>query len=109
MRRAVAIAGVLCALSGLAAVTESACTPAETAQASKVEGVVLADIVAGKSLETIEQDVAVLFAGQPGADIVAIVNDALALLIDMHVVPIANVPTALALQIRIRALPGLAR
>ena len=61
---------------------------------SQIEGIVLTDLESGKTLEQTEADVASLYAGQPGADVVAIVNDAIALLIDAGVLPAQWVPKA---------------
>jgi hypothetical protein len=65
----------------------TACTPAQSAILSSVEQTVLNDIVAGKTRIQIELDVASLLAGQPGVDVLTVLNDALAVLIDLGVVP----------------------
>lgn len=62
-----------------------------------IEKTVLADVEAGKTAEQIEADVAKIVAGQAGVDIVILVNDALAFLIDAGLVPSNWVPQAKAL------------
>lgn len=71
-----------------------ACSPAEQAIEAKIEQTILNDLATGKTLEQVETDVAVLLVGQPGADIVVIVNDALAFLIDIHAIPANILPQA---------------
>lgn len=63
------------------------CTPAERAEAQTIEQLVLHDIQAGKGEQQIEADIAALLAGQPGVDVVIILNDALAFLIDIGAIP----------------------
>lgn len=82
---------------GAAAATES-CTPAQQALFDQVDNLVLADIRAGDVLNQIETDVAKLVAGQPGADVVMIVDDALALLIDLNAIPPNLIPTAIKMR-----------
>jgi hypothetical protein len=69
-----------------------ACTPANQAEATQIENVVLADLAKGDSLEQIEADVATIVAGKPGADVVVIVNDALQLLVDLGLIPANELP-----------------
>ena len=80
-----------------------ACTPAQAAVLSHIEQVVLNDLTAGKTASQIEADVAVLLAGQPGADVVMIVNDAIALLIDLGVIPPGVIPQAMAVHAEMKA------
>jgi hypothetical protein len=89
-------AAVVLALAVLGA-SQQACSPAQMAEADKVEQTVLADIVAGKTLPQIESDVATLVAGQPGADVVVLVDDALTFLVDLGVVPASVLPYAKSL------------
>ena len=63
------------------------CTPAERAEAQTIEQLVLHDIQAGKGEQQIEADIAAQLAGQPGVDVVIILNDALAFLIDIGAIP----------------------
>ena len=91
--------GMLCVLSmvvgGGAVLGASACTPAQYAVFTQVEQRVLADLsIPGEGLPQVEADVATLLAGQPGADVVAIVNEALQLLVDLNVIPANLIPTA---------------
>ena len=74
-----------------------ACSPAQQAELTAVENIVLHDVEQGKAIPAIETDVATLVAGQPGADVVAIVDSALTLLIDMGVVPQNFMPYAKSL------------
>lgn len=72
---------------GGATVTMTGCTPAQQAVLIQIENVVLADLAANKTLEQIETDVAaIVLPGNAGADIVAIVNDAIQFLIDTGVI-----------------------
>jgi hypothetical protein len=77
-------------------------TPAQQAVEAKVEQTVLADIVAGKTLQQIEADVAQLVAGQPGADAVIITNDILAFLVDIGVIPPNVLPQAKAMLVEVQ-------
>lgn len=72
----------------------ASCAPAQQAVEAKVEQVILDDLAAGKTLPQIEADVAQLVAGQPGADAAIIVNDVLAFLIDIGVIPPGILPQA---------------
>jgi uncharacterized protein YcfL len=95
----------------LALTLASGCTPAQQAEATQIENTVLADLAAGKTLEQIEADVSKLVAGQAGADVVVIVNDALTLLEDLGVIPQGALPqakvmsTTLHTQIALRVKP----
>jgi len=59
-----------------------------------VETLIVNDLKAGDSLPQIETDVAQLLAGQPGVDVVEVVNAALTLLVDAGVLPSFLVSTA---------------
>lgn len=74
------------------------CTPAERAEASTLESLVLHDLQAGDSDQQIEDDIAVQLAGQPGVDAVIILNDVLTFLIDAKVVPADLMSAALAMK-----------
>lgn len=88
---------------GTATVT-AGCTPTQQAVATQIENVVLADLAANKSLEQIETDVAaIVIPGNAGADIVAIVNEAIQFLIDLGVISGALVPKAQAMQTALAA------
>lgn len=84
------------------ATSEAACTPAQVAEAKSIEQLVLADLEAGKPVEAIESDVAVLLCGQPNAsacvDVVVVLNDALTLLIDSGVIPANVLPRAKSMR-----------
>jgi hypothetical protein len=69
-------------------------TPAQQAEETQIENTILADLAAGKTLQQIEADVGKIVAGQPGVDVVVIVNDALQLLIDLGVIPTNELPQA---------------
>lgn len=62
----------------------------------QIEKVVLADVLAGDTLPHIEADVSAIIAatGKPAADVVLMVNSALALLIDTGVIPQADLDYA---------------
>jgi hypothetical protein len=77
-----------------ASFTVLGCSPAQQAIEAKVEQVILNDLATGKTLQQVEADVATVLAGQPGADVVIIVNDALAFLIDIGVIPPGILPSA---------------
>lgn len=64
---------------------------------SKVVQTVVADITAGDTAEQVEADVARYLAGQPGVDIVVIVNDAIAIAIDLGLIPAGVLPQARAM------------
>lgn len=76
------------------------CTPAQSALEVRVVQEVFADFTAGMPLPQIEADVAKTVAGQPGADAVVLVNDALALLIHAGVVPAGSLPQANAMLLQ---------
>ena len=87
----------VCAMSVLAPfllVAAPACTPAQQAEWSQIEAVVLADLTAGKSRATILEDVGRIVAGQPGADVALLVADALTFLIDGGWIPANVLPAA---------------
>jgi hypothetical protein len=89
------VAVVVFVIAALA--STNTCTPAQQAVETKVEQTILADLAAGKNLAQIETDVATLLAGQPGADAVIVVNDVLAMLIDLGVIPHGLLPQAKAM------------
>lgn len=93
-RTAAVLATLACLV--VAADVPASCTPAQQAEYTQIEQTVLADLQAGKTLAQIEQDVGQLVAGQPGADVAEILNDALTLLIDLGVIPANILPTAKA-------------
>jgi hypothetical protein len=68
-------------------ITTTSCTPAQQALEAKIEQTVLADLAAGKTRQQIEVDIGTLVAGQTGADIALIVDDAIIVLIDIGVIP----------------------
>lgn len=74
------------------------CTPAQSAEAVQVEQVILTDLETGKTIVQIELDVTNILVGagiQKTADeIVVIVNDVLAYLLDMGQLPAMYVPQA---------------
>jgi hypothetical protein len=90
-------AGATTTILGVGFVASNGCAPAQIAEEQRIEQTVLADIVAGKSRQQIEADVATIIAGQPGADIAAIVDAALVLLVDVGVIPPNVLPTAVAM------------
>ena len=81
----------------------TACTPAQQAEFTAVENLVLQDLTAGKSRTQILEDVGQLLGGGVGKDIALIVADALALLIDGGWVPANVLPTAKAHLAALRA------
>jgi hypothetical protein len=80
----------------------AACTPAQQALEAKVEQMILNDLAAGKTATQIEADIGQLVAGQPGADAVVILNDALAFLIDIGVIPPGFIPQAQAMLTEVK-------
>lgn len=87
MRGSLVMALCMVGMSAVAASGEG-CKPAEVApKLSQVEQTVLDDLAMGKSAEEIERDVAQDLAGQPGADATKLVQDAIALLEDLGVIP----------------------
>lgn len=85
---------VVLALAFVPAVAMTGCTPAQTAELQNIENVVMADLSNGKTLQQIEDDVATIAVGKVGPALVAIVDDALAFLIDSGLVPASILPTA---------------
>jgi hypothetical protein len=74
------------------------CTPAERAEASTLEDLVLHDLQAGDSDAQIENDIASQLAGQPGVDAVIILNDVLQFLIDAKAIPADLMSAALTMK-----------
>jgi hypothetical protein len=76
----------------------SACTPAQSAEMVQIEQVILADVESGKPIVQIELDVTNILVGvniQKTADeIVIIVNDVLAYILDLGQLPAMYVPQA---------------
>ena len=70
------------------------CTPAQSAELSQIEQIVLADVMAGKTSEQILEDVAAKVAKKPGIDVVIIAVDVLTLLVDTGVIPPQYLPKA---------------
>ena len=97
----------VCAIGTLVclAMFASGCTPAQSAAWAQVEPTVWADVEAGKSLEQIESDVAFLLVGKSGPELVAIVDDALAFLVDSGVLSGAGAAKAHDLRTKIAAVP----
>lgn len=96
--RAIAAAlAIACVLAG--------CAPAQTPNnvLATVEQVVIADLVAGKTLAQVEQDVARALGGSPAADVTMVVQDVLAVLIDTGVLP----PSLLPLASQYRAIEAM--
>jgi hypothetical protein len=81
---------------GMAAIAfdTAGCTPAQQAILGQVETIILDDLAMGKTLTAIEADVARVFAGQTGVDIVLIVDEAIVLLIDAGLIPANILPYA---------------
>ncbi len=96
-------AGATTTILGVGIVATNGCTPAQIAEEQRieqtilVEQTILADLVACKTRQQIEADVATIIAGQPGADVAAIVDAALVLLVDVGVIPPNVLPTAVAM------------
>lgn len=84
-----------------------ACTTAQVQavfpELDKVEATIQQDLTAGKTPTQIEEDVAQIFAGQVGVDVVKIVNAAVTLLIDAGVLPAGVIPQAHTLQASMQA------
>jgi hypothetical protein len=88
----------------LPTITYLACTPAQTAEWQEVEQTVLTDFNAGKTAEQIEADVAkIVIPGNASADVVAILNDALSLLIDSGAIQDIALARAKAMQVALAA------
>lgn len=93
-------------------VVSISCTPAEQAEATKIENVVLLDLAsglaAGKSdvqiIDQIDTDVGKLVAGQAGVDVALIVNEALQFLIDTGEIPANELPTAKAMTVKLKIM-----
>ena len=81
-------------------VSTAGCTPVQQAAFTQIDNIVLADLKAGKTLPQIEDDVAaIVLPGNASADIVTIVNAAIAMLLNLTgVVPANIVPLATAMQ-----------
>lgn len=100
------ITSILAVTTSVAAI---GCTPAQQAEATKIENVVLLDLAAGYAtgtpyiqiLDKIDTDVGALVAGQVGVDVALIVNEALALLIDTGEIPANQLPTAKAIVVQL--------
>lgn len=90
-------AGATTTILGVGIVATNGCTPAQIAEDQRIEQTILADLVAGKTRQQIEADVATIIAGQPGADVAAIVDAALVFLVDVGVIPPNVLPTAVAM------------
>jgi hypothetical protein len=74
-------------LIAVAVLTLLGCTPAQFADdVQKATAIVIADLEVGRTEPQIEADVAQALAGQPGADVVIVVNDILRVLVDTHVI-----------------------
>lgn len=81
----------------------SACTPAQTASWQKVPGIVAGDLEKGDTLQQIEDDVATDLVGVAGPELVTIVDDAIAFLIDSGALSIAAQSRAEAMHTSIAA------
>lgn len=77
------------------------CKPAQEAEISTVERIVLSGIVNGETAEQIEKDVASALAGKPGVDVVILVNDAIAILRDLGVIPAGSLQHTDAVSMRV--------
>jgi len=97
---------LLCGLMATVVVPLQACTPVDQAVEAKIEQTVLDDFLAGKTIVQIETDVAALVAEQPGADVVAIVNDILGLLVDLGKIPPNLIPKANAMRLALHPIPS---
>jgi hypothetical protein len=88
----------------------SACTPAQNAELSQIENKIAVDIQAGKTLEQIETDVALIVnPNNPLVDaiVIMLVNDALQLLVDAGVIPPGFLSRAQTMLVQVRAARGL--
>jgi hypothetical protein len=94
----------------LATAGAGACTPAQSAELTQIENRVAADLQAGKTLEQIETDVAIIVNPKnPLIDtlVVILVNDALQILVDAGVIPPIFLPRAQTMLAQVRAARGL--
>ena len=80
---------VVCAVAAPTIISNTGCTPATEAKAMQVENLVRSDLAAGKTLQQTELDVARLLTGQPGVDVALVLDDALALLVSLGLIPSA--------------------
>jgi hypothetical protein len=92
-KRAAAAAAVAPVVLGIM-VFFCGCSPAAQALEQRVEQTVATDLANGVALPQIEQDVAKVLAGQVGVDVVVVVQDAIAFLIDMGIIPASVQPYA---------------
>ena len=96
------------------AASAPACTPAQQAEFTQIENVVLADFKAGKTRIQIEDDVAaIVIPGNAGADVVAILDEAIALLIDSGalkgLLPLLGQAKAMRAELATAKLAGVKR
>lgn len=105
--RAKAVAAVLLCVGVPTAVgvAASACTPAQSAELSQVEGIVLGDLKAGKTKADVLKDVANALAGKPGVDAAQVLLDALTTLIDLGYLPPNLLATASTMRAEIQSRP----
>lgn len=78
----------------VAAASVVSCTPAQDATWVTLEKTVLADVIAGKTRQQIEQDVGMILGGQTGETIATIVDDVLTFLLDIGAIPTPNIQSA---------------
>lgn len=95
--KAVVLVGCLAVLPGCHL------TPAQQAEETQIENVVIADLAAGKTPEQTEADVAKILAGQLGVDVVVVLNDVLQYLIDIGVISKDLLPRAKAMTASLHA------
>jgi hypothetical protein len=106
MRASLLAVAVICSAAAAVSLTQPACNSAAAPIFSQVEQTVLSDIEAGKTDAQIEQDVAALLgeqlfdAGAVTEEVVVVVQDAVAVLIDLGVIPPQFGPFAAALHQR---------
>lgn len=91
------------AVAGTAAIC-SGCTPAESATWTNVENVVLTDLENGAVLDVIEAGIKQYVPA--GADLDAIINEAIQLLHDLGLLPANILPVASSMQAQIAAMPA---
>jgi hypothetical protein len=91
------VLGICCAAgAALGALPEEGCTPAQSAEVSKIEQTVLSELTSGATLNAIETAVELLLPA--GKDVDAVINDAIAVLKDLGYLPPALFTAAAALQ-----------
>lgn len=91
MKKVFVLAGmiVVCAVATPTIISTTGCTPAIEAKATQVENLVRSDLAVGKTLQQTELDVARLLDGQVGVDVALVLDNALALLVSLGLIPAA--------------------